>query len=216
MPSTRRPPSRRPVGRAGPGDPRARTSRGGPGQGPAAPPRTSRATDVADDLSEQRRRAPLTGRAAIFAVVLVVLVLSFAYPLRSWFDQRAQVAELHERTVAQQREIADLTAAIERWDDPKFVEAQARQRLRFVMPGDAPFVVVEKDEAAAAADVADRGAAGDWWQRLWSTVEEADHPPEDLVADPADAPADPSATEAPATGAPADAPAELPAADGAG
>lgn len=133
----------------------------------------------------------------MFAVVLVVLVMSFAYPLRSWFDQRAQVAELTERIVAQQRENVDLAAAIERWDDPKFVEAQARQRLRYVMPGDAPFVVVGDSDPTASEDVVDAGPGGDWWERLWSTVEEADHPPEDLVgaAEPATSP-----TPAPGTG----------------
>lgn len=154
----------------------------------------------------------------MLAVVLVVLVLSFAYPLRSWFDQRAQVSELHERTLAQERAVADLAAAIDRWDDPKFVESQARQRLRFVMPGDAPFVVVEDSEPVTAQAAADPGVAGDWWQRLWSTVELADHPPEDLLPEPAEGSADVPA-EAPVDvppEAPVDVPAEAPADDESG
>jgi len=124
----------------------------------------------------------MTGRAAVLALVFVVLALSFAYPLRGWFDQRAQISELRERTTAQERKLTELSSEVQRWDDPAFVETVARERLRFVMPGEASFVVLGGDEAGGQTDLESTDGSGDWWEQLWTTVQEADRPPADASA----------------------------------
>jgi cell division protein FtsB len=116
----------------------------------------------------------LTGRAAVLAVVLVVLVVSFALPLRSWFAQRGELDGVREQMASDQQAISDLERELERWQDPRYVEAQARERLRLVKPGDIGFIVIGDDPADTADPVADLVAAGPWWQRLWASVEEVD------------------------------------------
>lgn len=115
----------------------------------------------------------LTGRAAVLAVVLVVLMVSFALPLRSWFAQRGALDALRADIASDQQAIGELERQLERWDDPRYVEAQARERLRWVKPGDIGFIVIGEDPADPADPSLD-AAAGLWWQRLWSSVEEVD------------------------------------------
>ena len=45
--------------------------------------------------------------------------------------------------------MADLQAAEARWDDPAYVEAQARARLHFVRPGEVGYVVLTEEELAS-------------------------------------------------------------------
>jgi len=108
--------------------------------------------------------------------VLVVLVVSFALPLRSWFAQRGELEDLREDIASDQQAISELERQLDRWEDPRYIEAQARERLRYVKPGDIGFIVIG-DDPAAPADPADEIAdatAGLWWQRLWTSVEKVD------------------------------------------
>lgn len=153
----------------------------------------------------------LTGRAAVLAVVLVVLVVSFALPLRSWFAQRGELDALRGDIAADRQSISELERQLERWNDPRYVEAQARERLRWVKPGDVGYIVIGDDPAVpdTAEEIA---AAGVWWQRLWSGVEVASQStPLDPASDPTLAPlpgpagspsADPSAVPAPSSSVP--------------
>jgi cell division protein FtsB len=121
------------------------------------------------------RRVSLTGRAAILGIVLLVLGISFAYPLRNWFAQRAEVAGLQAQIAEQQRSVKDLEHQIARWNDPAYVQAVARERLHFVLPGETLFVVLddEEDDATTPQTEVLAEASGQWWQRLWTTVEQA-------------------------------------------
>lgn len=139
---------------------------------PEAPTRSVRATEHAP-LEPPPRKVSLTGRAAVLAVVLVVLMVSFALPLRSWFAQRGALDALRADIASDQQAIGELERQLERWDDPRYVEAQARERLRWVKPGDIGFIVIGEDPADPADPSLD-AAAGLWWQRLWSSVEEVD------------------------------------------
>ena len=124
----------------------------------------------------------------MLAVVLVVLMVSFALPLRSWFAQRGELDALRDDITSDQEAIDELERQLERWDDPRYVEAQARERLRWVKPGDIGFIVIGDDPADPAAPGAD-AVAGLWWQRLWSSVEEVDQGTAlESPVDPPDAP----------------------------
>ncbi len=113
----------------------------------------------------------------MLVLVLAVLVVSSAYPLRSWFAQRAQIAELRAEQTRLTDDIAALQAQTLRWEDPAYVKAQARQRLAFVLPGEVGYTVVG---AAPARSAQKRAAAArvdqsqPWWTRMWSSVEQAD------------------------------------------
>ncbi|HKE50917.1 MAG TPA: septum formation initiator family protein [Actinomycetes bacterium] len=94
------------------------------------------------DAGERRRRTQLTGRAAVLALVLVALGLSLAYPIRQYYGQRAEIAQMREQVRRQEQRVAELQAERDRWSDPAYIRAQARKRLHYCMPDETCFVAV--------------------------------------------------------------------------
>ena len=100
------------------------------------------------DAAARGRRNTLTGRAAILALVLAALIVSYASSLRAWSEQQARLADLRTEASDRSRRVADLEKELDRWRDPAYVEAQARQRFGWVMPGEVGYVVVDEDDPA--------------------------------------------------------------------
>jgi hypothetical protein len=119
----------------------------------------------------------MTGRVTILAVVLLALALSYVIPLRIYLGQQADIAELRAGQVEQRRHIADLEAEAARWEDEAYIRIQARKRLYFVEPGQVPMITFWED-GAGPRDGGDPpqppAPERAWWDRLWSSVEEAD------------------------------------------
>lgn len=108
----------------------------------------------------------------MLALVVCVLALALAYPLRAYLEQRGRIAELRARTAVQEQRVAELQTQRDRWQDPAFVRQQARERLNFVMPGETRYVVLEPGEGAAPTpappeEPEERQA---WYSTLWETV----------------------------------------------
>ena len=125
-------------------------------------------------------RSNLTRRAALLVLVLCGLLVTVALPLRSYLEQRRHIGELRETVVAQRERVAELEAIRSRWQDPAYVQAQARERLFFVLPGETQYVVLEPEVEPLAGVVmgttpAEARAALEtpWFSRLWSSVEGA-------------------------------------------
>lgn len=119
----------------------------------------------------------LTGRAAVLAVVVCALALTLAYPLRSYLAQRGEIAQARHQVAAKQTEVADLQRQLNRWQDPAYVKAQARERLHYVVPGETQYVVLEPDKGTAATGAAGTAAAAPdrpWFSTLWGSVQGAD------------------------------------------
>ncbi|HSK28151.1 MAG TPA: septum formation initiator family protein, partial [Jiangellales bacterium] len=149
------------------------------------------------------RRPSVTGRAAVLALVLAVLAVSYAYPLRAWWDQHARVAELEAEQETLAEGVTELENELQRWDDPAYVRAQARERLGFVPPGEVGFVVVGAEDevpdevlvgASGTGDdatgqaVTAVGTEGPWWSRLSASLAAADAVPEPVEAPAAEDP----------------------------
>ena len=124
-----------------------------------------------------RGRTNLTGRAAVLALVVCLLAISLAYPLREYLAQRGDIGDLRTRVTAQEKRVADLRAQQKRWNDPMYVKRQARERLHFVMPGETSYVVLEQDEAPAPAGMIESqphpAQRSPWFTDLWRSVEVA-------------------------------------------
>ncbi len=87
-------------------------------------------------------RARPTPRAAVLAALVLVLALAMVVPVRQYFEQRSQMAEL-QRTVEQlEVQRARMRAQLERLHDPDYLERVARECLGMVRPGEIPFVTV--------------------------------------------------------------------------
>jgi cell division protein FtsB len=130
-----------------------------------------------DRHPEERRRSNLTGRAAVLALVVCLLAISLAYPLREYLSQRSDINDYRAKVSEQEARVAELRAQHERWKDKAYVEAQARERLHYVMPGETSYVVLEADEAPAQDGVvkaeAPAAARSPWFTDLWNSVEAA-------------------------------------------
>jgi cell division protein FtsB len=116
----------------------------------------------------------VSGRAATLGVVLLVLMLSYAYPLRLYLAQQAEISRLESSQRAQRQHIQDLSDEVARWQDPEYVKDQALQRFLLVEVGQQVYVV-GSDPAAT-----DGGAAATpppWYQQVWTSVQTADDPP---------------------------------------
>jgi hypothetical protein len=111
------------------------------------------------------------------ALVLGALLLTYAYPVRIYLNQQAQIAALQGQQTAQQQRILVLADQVAAWNDPAYVAAQARQRLQMVEPGDTVYLVTGTGlTPAAGGDPATATAqrTGPWYSQLWSSLHAAD------------------------------------------
>lgn len=208
--------TRKPTGNGpGRGTPRSRTvSR--PGERAARPARrvTAEKPQQPAGFSSPGAPAPrlarsigLTRRALAVFVVAMVLVLSYASSLRVYMRQSDQEAQARQQMAQRDAAIATLQDEVERWKDPNYVRAQARDRLGWVMPGEVGFRVIGPDGKPLGGGTTIQGTsalpAGEhettWYERLDGSVAAADAPipvgpPSAPPAITASSPASPSPT----------------------
>lgn len=113
----------------------------------------------------------------MLALVIAVLLVSYAYPLRTLYEQHSERAAL-EREAEELRERVDqLETELELWEEPAYVQIQARERLGFVMPGEQGYVVIHPEddgEQETGPEGLPPAGEGTWYERLWSSVQAAD------------------------------------------
>jgi len=117
-----------------------------------------------------------TRRAAVFAIVVCALALSVAVPLRTYLGQRDDVATEEQRQAELRSQVQALQERKAQLDDPAQVEAEARRRLRYVMPGETPYMVeLPGDGTSESGDEPAKGKAKDesWYQLLWNAVSDS-------------------------------------------
>lgn len=134
--------ARRPVRRSTSGNRASKRAAHSPAR-PATPRRSgSAATQVADGEEAPRQ---ITVRTLVMFLVILVAFIVLAPTLRAYVGQQEQQRDLVAQIEAAEQRSAELQRTIERWDDPAFVQAQARERLGFVMPGETPYRVVDPE-----------------------------------------------------------------------
>lgn len=119
----------------------------------------------------------LSWRTAVLAGV-VMLALALIMPsLRVYFEQQQQLQQLRTEAAEARSEVKDLHAEAERWEDPPFLVAQARERLAYVFPGETPYrvvdpetVKVEQDDAPAGSGDSATVVGNTWYDTLWGSI----------------------------------------------
>ena len=165
---------------------------------------------IAASIAQQneQRLGSTARRAAILAVVVCVLTLTIAGPVRTYFAQRTEMKQLSASEKALRAQIAELVGQKAKLADPAYVAAQARERLGFVMPGDIPYQVqlppgsVPAPARGPQATIA--GSTDPWYTSLWHTIADAPHGP------PPAAPAESGSPPVPGESPPAIPPAPAP------
>src|SRR5689334_17888146 len=112
----------------GPGQPRK--DRRGPIASSTATRRTTRVDpEEASGGPGSRSRSKVTGRALILLLVVAVLGVSYASSIRAWVNQRNEQHALRAQIAVEKAQIERLRTAKARWNDPSYIEAQARLRF---------------------------------------------------------------------------------------
>jgi len=167
--------------------PRGSRPRGRSGPGRAV--RTARPIAVAPEpppvraVVESKVRSRLTGRAAILVMVLAVLAVSYASSLRAYLEQRSHIDDVKTQIAETRASIAELEQEKQRWQDPAYVSAQARERFGYVKPGETPFVVlVDGRPLESEAELTDPDTVAPvpqrtWYDDAWDSMKIAGDPP---------------------------------------
>jgi len=121
----------------------ARTTKATKPAGAKARPRQIEITSHEETAPERwLRTLRMSGFTVILLGLLVLAVIVLAPSLRTLVEQQQQIAALQRAVDAAQQDVDDANAALSRWSDPAYIEAQARQRLMFVYPGETSYMVV--------------------------------------------------------------------------
>ena len=141
-----------------------------PGQGRRAP------QPGAGPRPAQAERSRLTSRAAVLAVVLCAIALSLAYPVREYIAQRRQIDQLEAQRQAISIQLGQLEQQQKLLNSDAYVRQQAQDRLHMCPPAKKCYVIINLPPPpgkAAAAHV----SGTPWYERLWSSVRQADKAP---------------------------------------
>jgi len=118
----------------------------------------------------------ISGRSLAFATVLLILAITLAPPLHSFFAQRAQINAYGAQLAASQTTLQEAERELTLWSDPKYVASQARIRLHYVFPGEREYVVLTSGNATAAPTVPVAPIEGvapgsvPWYSRVLTTI----------------------------------------------
>ncbi|MCM6777157.1 septum formation initiator family protein [Nocardia sp. CDC159] len=159
------------------------------------PARAARSPRKSEDRHERKILGLSTGRAVILAAVLCALALTLAVPMRTYFSQRAESAQLAEQRRDLEAELARLRDRRAQQQDPAYIKSEARGRLRLVMPGETPYIVQVPgiEQPAVPVQTAQPRRPDPWYTQLWRSMSN----PQRTQADP-----EPTTPAPPPEGAP--------------
>lgn len=121
-------------------------------------------------------RRPVLFLVSVAALVVALAVTTNALPLRQIVEQRQEVADAQADLAALERENAILTDQVTALQTPVEIERLAREKLGFVRPGEAAYVVIEEEVTSADSfpvDVAtepNEGEAVPFLSRIWDFI----------------------------------------------
>ena len=121
------------------------------------------------------RSMRLSGFTFVMLGVLVLATVVLAPSLRTLVEQQNQLAELRRAVEDRKTAVTDLEGDIARWDDPAYIEAQARDRLVYVYPGDFTYLVIDDNATLTTDDGAPisddiQTTQVDWVRALLGTI----------------------------------------------
>jgi cell division protein FtsB len=141
-------------------------------------PRTVRVPVAMPDGSAPERwlsNIRLSSFTIMMLGLLVLGVIVLAPSLKLLIQQRNQIAGLEKSVEKQKHAVSSLKGQVARWDDPAYIEAQARNRLLFVFPGEYSYLVIPEPGDNLSSDSTPiskhiQTTKIDWVQALTSSV----------------------------------------------
>ncbi len=130
------------------------------------------------------RSLRFSGFSLLMLAIIVLFVVVLAPSLRTLIQQQEEIAAQRHAVAAQKADVTQKKRDVARWDDPAYIEAQARDRLLYVYPGEESYLVMGS-EGDARSDRRPKTASGtpvsatvqtpdvDWVQAMLSSVLES-------------------------------------------
>ena len=123
----------------------------------------------------------LTHRLIALAATFAVLVISFVSSFSVYLNQQKQIAETQAQIADTQNQIGQLQDKLQRWLDPAYVRAQARDQLGWVLPGEVGYRVIDANGQLIGGTVGTLATATDqtdqnWYETIWQSLQTADQP----------------------------------------
>lgn len=133
--------------------------------------RAERATSFENDPEPARQ---FSGRTVALLAVFFIAALIMAQPLQLLLEQQADITQARQQLEQEEEREQELQSQLERWEDPAYVQQQARERFNMVMPGERKYLVIGGEEEptepepnlAAIEEDIELG----WADRLWGSV----------------------------------------------
>jgi len=124
------------------------------------------------------RNFRLSGFALSMLLLVVAALVVLAPRLKTLVEQQQQIAQLEQSVAEAQASVDELGDQVARWSDRAYIEAQARDRLYYVYPGDISYLVIGDDGETVVADevpVSDsiQATRVDWTRALLSSIYQA-------------------------------------------
>lgn len=110
-------------------------------------------------------------RAAMLAIVVGALALTVAVPLRTYLAQRSAISDQLRVEHDLRQQVTKLQARKAQLSDPEQIEAEARSRLRMVMPGETPYIVqLPGDNGSEPGGPGQGPRQSPWYITLWEST----------------------------------------------
>lgn len=111
----------------------------------------------------------------LFAMVACIVVVP---TFSKYLDKQEELRGLKSQLSSVEEHNKELERELKLWEDEDYVSSQARERLRYVLPGQTLYIVSDPSEGTAqeqleakvAAVNRDRRAASAWFTTLWDSM----------------------------------------------
>jgi len=88
------------------------------------------------------RNLRFSGFSLLMLGIIVLFVVVLAPSLRTLIEQQQEIAQKEQEVSSQKDDVAAKKKDVARWSDPAYIEAQARDRLLYVYPGEMSYLVM--------------------------------------------------------------------------
>ena len=118
-------------------------------------------------------RSLSTGQTILIGFLLLFLVLTLTMPLRTYAQQRADLAETRDNIARMEARIAQLEKEKELYSNPAYIREQARLRLGLIKPGETPFRILDPtlgQQHENSGQQVQRKNDKAWYAALWDSI----------------------------------------------
>lgn len=110
-----------------------------------------------------------SGRTLVLFGTLLAVALMLALPIRTWLAQKSELEAMRTEIASAQDRVAALQGQEQQWQDPRYLEGQARLRLNMVKPGESGLIALDHSEMAQKEIPAP--PATTWYEKVWRSAD---------------------------------------------